>query len=104
MVLTQVYNYALVKSTSHGSRSSSSLFWRPVPATPILSRRRHRHSESTLGYIDLAPSNSDEEHYSQLPPHDAVGCIIDLTMSDSKGEHAPVKEERGDGGGGLGGP
>jgi hypothetical protein len=39
--------------------------------------------ESTLGYINLAPSDCG-----------AVGCIIDLTGSDSEGgEHAPVEEE-----------
>jgi hypothetical protein len=35
------------------------------------------------------PSDSDEEHSSQSPPHGVVGCIIDLT----RGEHAPVKED-----------
>jgi hypothetical protein len=50
--------------------------------------------ESTLGYTDLAPSDLDEEHSSQSPPRGAVGCIINLTESDSEGrEHAPVEEE-----------
>jgi hypothetical protein len=52
--------------------------------------------ESTLGYIDLALSDSDEEHSSQSPPHGAVGRIIDLTGSDSEGgEHALVEEGMG---------
>jgi hypothetical protein len=50
--------------------------------------------ESTLGYIDLASSESDEEHSSQSPPQGVVGCIIDLTRSDSEvGKHTPVEEE-----------
>jgi hypothetical protein len=39
-------------------------------------------SESILGYIDLAPSDSDEEHSSQSQPRGVVGCIIDLTGSE----------------------
>jgi hypothetical protein len=49
--------------------------------------------ESTLGYINLAPSDSDEEHSSQSPPRGAVGSIIDLTESYSEGGHAPMEEE-----------
>jgi hypothetical protein len=49
--------------------------------------------KSTLGYIDLALSDSDEEHSSQSPPHGVVGCIIDLIRSDSEEEHALVEEE-----------
>jgi hypothetical protein len=49
--------------------------------------------ESTLGYINLAHSDSDEKHSSQLPSRDAVGCIIDFIGSDSEREHAPVDEE-----------
>jgi hypothetical protein len=49
--------------------------------------------ESTLGYIDLAPSDSDEEHSSQSPPRGAVGCITDLTRFNSEGEHTPMEEE-----------
>jgi hypothetical protein len=49
--------------------------------------------ESTLDYFDLAPYDSDEEHSSQSPPRGAVGCISDLTGSDSEGEHAPREEE-----------
>jgi hypothetical protein len=41
--------------------------------------------KSTLGYIDIAPSDSDEEHSSQSPPRGVVGCIIDLTGSNSEG-------------------
>jgi hypothetical protein len=53
--------------------------------------------ESTLGYIDLAPFDSDEEHSSQSPLHGAMRCIIDLTRSDSEGgenleEHRVVVE------------
>jgi hypothetical protein len=35
----------------------------------------------------------DEEHSSQSPSHNAMGGIIDLTRSDSEGEHALVEEE-----------
>jgi hypothetical protein len=41
--------------------------------------------ESTLGYINLAHSDSDEKHSSQSPPRDVVGCIIDFIGSDSNG-------------------
>jgi hypothetical protein len=60
--------------------------------------------KSTLGYIDLAPSDSNEEHSSQSPPHGAMGCIIDLTGSNSEGGACSRGGgDRGDGGGGLGG-
>jgi hypothetical protein len=37
--------------------------------------------KSTLGYIDLVLSDSDEEHFSQSPSHGDVGCImISLVM------------------------
>jgi hypothetical protein len=49
--------------------------------------------KSTLDYIDLAPSDLDEEHSSQSPPNGVVGCIIDLIRSDSEEEHALVEEE-----------
>jgi hypothetical protein len=49
--------------------------------------------KSTLRYIDLAPSDSYEEHSSQSPSRGVVGCIIDLTGSNSEGEHAPMEEE-----------
>jgi hypothetical protein len=48
---------------------------------------------STLDYIDLAPSGSDEEHSSQSLPHDVVGYIIDLTEIDLEGEHTPIEED-----------
>jgi hypothetical protein len=57
--------------------------------------------ESILGYVDLTPSDSDEEHSSLSSLYGVVGCIIDLTGSDSRGggggggEHAPVEEEVG---------
>jgi hypothetical protein len=60
--------------------------------------------ESTLGYIDLVPSDSDEEYSSQSPPRGVVGCIIDLVGSDSEGgAHSRGGGGHGDGGGGLGG-
>jgi hypothetical protein len=52
-----------------------------------------RPCESTLGYIDLTPSDSYEEHSSQSPPYGVVGYIIDLIGSNSEGEHVPVEEE-----------
>jgi hypothetical protein len=59
--------------------------------------------ESTLGYIDLAPSDPDEEHSSQSPPRSVVGYIIDLTRSNSEGgSHSRGGGSRGDVGGGLG--
>lgn len=47
--------------------------------------------QSTLGCIDLAPSDVEEEHSSQR--NGAGGSIIDLTGSDSVEEHAPEQEE-----------
>jgi hypothetical protein len=41
--------------------------------------------ESTLGYIGLAHSDSDEEHSSQSQLRGDVSCIIDLTGSDLEG-------------------
>jgi hypothetical protein len=49
--------------------------------------------ESTLGFIDLAPSDTDKEHSSQSPSLGAVGGIIDLIRSDLEGEHAPLYDE-----------
>jgi hypothetical protein len=49
--------------------------------------------ESTLGYINFAPFDPDEEHSSQSPPRSVVGYIIKFTGFDSEGEHTPVEEE-----------
>jgi hypothetical protein len=47
--------------------------------------------ESTLRFIDLASSDTEEEHSSQ---HNCVGeNIIDLTGFDLEEEHAPEEEE-----------
>jgi hypothetical protein len=53
--------------------------------------------ESTLGYINLAPFDLDEEHSSQSPPHGrgVVGCIINFAGFDSEGEHPPMEEVEG---------
>jgi hypothetical protein len=61
--------------------------------------------ESTLDYISLASSDSDEDHSSQLPPRGAMGCIIDLTGSDLEGGARSLGGGGGqwDGEGGLGG-
>jgi hypothetical protein len=48
--------------------------------------------DSTIGYIDIASSNSDEEHSSDSPPHGALGYIIGLTGSDSEGGGYDTKQ------------
>jgi hypothetical protein len=56
--------------------------------------------ESTLGYIDLATSNSYEQHSSQSPQRGVVVCIIDLTGSGSKGRSTLPWRRRSRGWGG----
>jgi hypothetical protein len=46
--------------------------------------------QSTLGYIDLAPSDAEEEHSSH---HCLGGSVIDLTRTNSKEEQRQEEEE-----------
>jgi hypothetical protein len=46
--------------------------------------------KSTLGYIDLAFSDADEEHSS---PHEAGGSVIELPASNLEDEHTPANSD-----------